>query len=221
MAKGVKGQTGLQIALQTRNGGRVDGSVFFDKSRHGLISGLTIFLVEQSSQFRFELFLLLGGDITKDIVHLVHHTRLARRVRELLTDGIEHGLVAITHRTASIVLTPRPFRSSSRSFQACSFSRSPTRKASTSLSPLSAMPTKRMEDTRNRRGDFSVSRSGSRSPGQLSSYSPLSRTFPQWRYRVRLDDDDSARTTASDSHRVCAGRANSQSAQPSFPAWRV
>src|SRR5437870_5323312 len=96
MAESVKGQTGLQIALQTGNGGRIHGLILLDKSRDGLISGLPIFLIEQGSQLWFELCLLLGGHEASHIVHFVNDTALTSRVWELLRDGIEHGLVART-----------------------------------------------------------------------------------------------------------------------------
>src|SRR6266700_118895 len=45
----IKGQTRLQIALQALNRRGVDLLILFDKSRHSLISGLSILLIEQGS----------------------------------------------------------------------------------------------------------------------------------------------------------------------------
>src|SRR5207244_6091101 len=91
-----EGPTGVLIAPQTCDRRCIDGAVLFDKSCHGLISRLSILLIEQSLQFWCELLLLLIGNIAEHVIHLMHHTALSSRGGKFLRDGIEHGLVAIT-----------------------------------------------------------------------------------------------------------------------------
>ncbi len=138
---GIKGQADLHIALQACHGGRIDCSILLNQRGHGLISSLPIFLLEQGFHFRFELFLLLGRDITEDVIQLVNHTALTSRIWDLRGDGGEHRLGAITDPQVNRFDAPllQVFRASS--FPACSFSRLPPLNASTSLSPVSAMPT--------------------------------------------------------------------------------
>ena len=62
---------------------------------YGLVSGLPILLVEQGSQFRFDLVLLFGWNVTEYIIHLVHHTALSGSRPKLGRDRIEHRLIAI------------------------------------------------------------------------------------------------------------------------------
>ena len=95
MAKDIKGQTRLQIALQTLDRGRIDLLIFFDKGCHGLISRLPIFLVEQGSQFRLDLLLLFVGNGAEHVVHFMHHTPLSGSRAKFGRNRIEHGLVAI------------------------------------------------------------------------------------------------------------------------------
>ena len=47
---GIKGQTGLQVALEALGGGRVDLLILFDESGDGLISRLPVLLIEQGPQ---------------------------------------------------------------------------------------------------------------------------------------------------------------------------
>ncbi len=53
--RGVEGQTGLQIALQTRIRRWIDGSVLFNKGCHGLLSRLPILLIEQGVKVSLDL----------------------------------------------------------------------------------------------------------------------------------------------------------------------
>ena len=69
---------------------------------HGLIGGLTILLIEQGAQLRFDLVVLFVGDVAEHIVHLVHHTALTSRGRKFLRNRIERGLVAIAHPQANL-----------------------------------------------------------------------------------------------------------------------
>jgi hypothetical protein len=62
LGKSIESQTGIQITLEALDSTWIDLLVFLNESGHGLISGLTIFLIEQSPQFRFDLFLLFVGD---------------------------------------------------------------------------------------------------------------------------------------------------------------
>ena len=95
--KRVEGQTGLQIARHPLDGRGIDQLVFLDEGGHGLVSGLSILLVEHSSHLRFDLVLLLVWDVAEHIVHLVHHTPLSGSRPKFRRDRIEHGLVAIAH----------------------------------------------------------------------------------------------------------------------------
>src|SRR5512142_590769 len=74
LRKRIEGQTSLQIALQALDRRWIDLLILFDKGCNGLISRWPILLIEQGTQLRFDLLLLLGGDIAQDVVHLVHHT---------------------------------------------------------------------------------------------------------------------------------------------------
>src|SRR5690242_21472860 len=93
----VKGQTGLQIPRQTRNGSRRDGLILLDESCHGLISRVPILLIAQGFQLWSELLVLLAWDEASHLVPFMHHTALTSRIRKCLGDRVEHGLVAITH----------------------------------------------------------------------------------------------------------------------------
>lgn len=91
----VKGQTSLQIAVQTLNGGGVKSLIFFDKSGHFLIGLLAVVLVENGLQFRFDPLLLFFGDVAQDIVHFVFDTALAGTVGKVDFHSINHGLEPI------------------------------------------------------------------------------------------------------------------------------
>ena len=55
LGKGVEGQTGLEIALQTRICRWIDGSALFNKGCYGLISRLPILLIEQGVKVSLDL----------------------------------------------------------------------------------------------------------------------------------------------------------------------
>src|SRR5690349_8905878 len=94
--KAVKGEASFQVTLQAFHSRRISLLIFLDECCHGLICLLPIVLIKESSQFGLDLILLLVGNVTEDIVHLMHDTALTSRGRKVLRDRIEHGLVAIT-----------------------------------------------------------------------------------------------------------------------------
>src|SRR5436305_7474315 len=102
LREAVKGQTRLQITLQALYCRRIDGLILLDKRRHRLISLLSAFLVEQGLQLRFDLLLLFVRYVAEHVIHLVNHTALASRGGKFLGDGVEHGLIAITHPQANL-----------------------------------------------------------------------------------------------------------------------
>ncbi len=95
LRKGVKGQTGFQIALQALDCRWINLVVFLHEGSYDLIGFLTVILIKNGFEFRFEVCLLGLGHVVQYIFQLVLNTTLPFAVWELVLDGIQHRLVAI------------------------------------------------------------------------------------------------------------------------------
>lgn len=91
----VESQTGVQIPLETIDGGGIDPFVFGDKSCHDLLGFCAVRLVKDRFEFGIDLFMLLLRDVAQGVLHFVLHAALVFGRGELVLDGIDHRLATI------------------------------------------------------------------------------------------------------------------------------
>jgi site-specific DNA recombinase len=93
--EGVEGQTGVEIALETINGGGIRLLELGAESGRHLLGLEPIILVENGLQFRFDGLLMLFWDVTQYVLDLVHDAALTLGFLELGVNGADHRLVSI------------------------------------------------------------------------------------------------------------------------------
>ena len=111
LGKEIKGQAFGQITAETIAGGQVGLLILEEKRSRRLLGLFQIVLIENGSQFRIDLLLLLGGDVAQDVLHFVPNAALAFGVQKLVLNGVDHGFAAIAnpqvHRLQSPIFAVR------------------------------------------------------------------------------------------------------------------
>jgi len=101
--EGIKGQTGIQIALQTGHRRWIDTRVLFDESSYCLVSLRSMVLIKQGFEFWLHLITLLRGNVAEHVFHFMLDTALPQSRGKFGREGIDHGLIAITDKQINLL----------------------------------------------------------------------------------------------------------------------